>query len=129
MTDTDANVSQPMSENELTPDFSELYAAGLLSDINVIIREEASQDVEDSPKPKRARRSSTAQQAADRIVVPAHRMLLWSLSKFFKAKVRASQDTRYSKQFYTLWLPFNLACLELQGLCERYADMLPHQRV
>ena len=77
-----------MSDLEFTPDFSNLHGVELLSDIKVIIKEEREQDGE--PQPKRTRRSYIAGQHADCIVVPAHRMLLWSLSKFFQAKVGAA---------------------------------------
>ena len=76
-----------MSDLEFVPDFSKLHAVGLLSDVNVVIKEEGGQDME--PLAKRTRRSYVSREPAERIVVPAHRMLLWSLSKFFQAKVGA----------------------------------------
>ena len=70
------------------PDFSELHAAGLLSDINIVIKEEQATPDGDDSSVKKAKCSVDSQASnASTKVVPAHKVLLWSLSTFFKAKV------------------------------------------
>ena len=63
------------------PDFTKLHAAEFLSDIDIVIREEA-RDHEAEPRSKHPNCSTSK-------TVAAHKILLWSLSTFFQAKVHA----------------------------------------
>ena len=82
-----ATSPKPVTVIDYYPDFSKLLTAGLLSDVNVIIREEA-RDHEAEPVSKRPRFStSLAPSQGEAKTVAAHRVILWSLSAFFQAKV------------------------------------------
>ena len=68
---------------ELLPDYSGLLDSGSLSDVSVIVTEEQPQtkDAEDGQTSKRPRRE------VPQIIIPAHKVVLWGMSKFFQAKV------------------------------------------
>jgi hypothetical protein len=70
--------------HELLPDYSDLFESGCLSDVNVIVREEhpGTEDAEDEQAAKRPRMQ------APQTIIPAHKVVLWGMSKFFKAKVK-----------------------------------------
>ena len=87
-----ADLPSTITDKDIIPDFSRLRP-GLLSDLNVVVREEMRRDsqvLDQSPKAKRTRYSSASQVMAAGAVVPAHRLVLWSLSSFFQAKVCAA---------------------------------------
>ena len=78
-----------VAESDLYLDFSGLHGTGQLSDIDVVIKEEDGEAAGTSPQSKRARLAPECKDLDERaLVVPAHKMLLWSVSNFFKAKVQ-----------------------------------------
>ena len=94
--------AEKITARDVAPDFSTLHSSGLLPDITVVIREEAVHAPTRAPRAKRARTRSEAEDGG--LVVPAHRVVLWSLSTFFQAKVIAGSRI----------LPF-IACMQTKS--------------
>ena len=70
---------------DLLPDYAELQSTGYLSDITIVIKEE----VPEVPSKQRAsRQAKRCRVDQPHISLPAHKVVLWGMSKFFQAKVR-----------------------------------------
>ena len=91
-----------VAESDLYLDFSGLHGTGQLSDIDVLIKEEDGEAAGRSPQSKRSRLGPGSEALEETaVVVPAHKMLLWSVSKFFQAKVRYMTSDRGSGKLIT----------------------------
>ena len=69
---------------DLLPDYAELHCTGYLSDITIVIKEELPEvpcKESASPQAKRCRVDQP------QMYLPAHKVVLWGMSKFFQAKV------------------------------------------
>ena len=95
--------------DDLYLDFSGLHGTGQLSDIDVVIKEEDGEAGAMPPQAKRARLDPDCEALEEGAVVPAHKMLLWSVSKFFQAKVHyARQIVNHMRPLYAYRLGASL---------------------
>ena len=70
---------------DLLPDYAELQSTGYLSDITIVIKEEVPDVPSKESASPQAKRSRVDQ---PQMSLPAHKVVLWGMSKFFQAKVR-----------------------------------------
>jgi hypothetical protein len=77
--------------HELLPDYGDLLESGCLSDVNVIVKEERpeTEDAADEQAAKRPRME------VPQTIIPAHKVVLWGISKFFQAKVKRPRPANW----------------------------------